>query len=435
MLAALGAETILAAVVGDDDEGRVVRQLLDNIDVNSRLVLPVAGRPTTLKERLLGCAQQRDPHQMIRVDRETDDPIAAETLDLLLAGIARSLDEIDLVLVSDYNKGVCRGEMFPRLVKLARAAGVPVVADPVKDADYHRYAGCAWITPNRAEAGRALGTRITAPQEALDAARRLLDFGLDAVLVTLDRDGMAWADRSGQARLFPARPRQVCDITGAGDMVLAVLGYLLAAGSDPAAAIEAANVAGGLEVERLGVVPLARREILAELAHGGQPGAKILSLERLDATLRQLRLAGQRIVMTNGCFDLLHPGHVASLQEARQQGDCLLVAVNSDRGVRQIKGPGRPIVDQQGRAEMLAALACVDYVVIFDDPSVASLVAQVLPDVLVKADQYSLPEVVGHKSVLQSGGQVVSVPTRPQYSTTALIEKIRKVPLRKRSAA
>ncbi len=139
--------------------------------------------------------------------------------------------------------------------------------------------------------------------------------------------------------------------------------------------------------------------------------------------------------MTNGCFDLLHPGHVASLGAARQQGDCLLVAVNSDRSVRQIKGPGRPIVDQQGRAEMLAALACVDYVVVFDDPSVASLVARVLPDVLVKADQYSLEEVVGHASVLQSGGQVVSVPTRPEYSTTALIEKIRKIPTRKRTAA
>ena len=170
------------------------------------------------------------------------------------------------MLVSDYNKGVCKGDMFPRLIELARGAGVPVVADPVKDADYRRYAGCTCITPNRAEAGRALGIRITTPQEGLDAAARLLDFGLQSVIVTLDRDGMAWVDRQGQAQLFPARPRQVCDITGAGDMVLSVLGYMLAAGADPAAAIEVANVAGGLEVERLGVVPLTRREILAELA-------------------------------------------------------------------------------------------------------------------------------------------------------------------------
>ena len=435
MLATLGAQVTLAAVVGDDAEGRVVRKLLDNLEINGRMVLTAADRCTTVKQRLLGCAQQRYPHQMMRLDRETDDPIAAATADQLLAGIARCIDEVDLVLVSDYNKGVCRGDMFPRLVKLARAAGVPVVADPVKDADYRRYAGCACITPNRSEAGRALRTRITSPEEGLEAARRLLDFGVESVIVTLDRDGMAWVDRSGESRLVPARPRQVCDITGAGDMVLSVLGYMLAAGADPATAIEAANVAGGLEVERLGVVPLTRREILAELAHLSAAGPKILSLDRLDAVLRQVRLGGRRLVMTNGCFDLLHPGHVGSLQEARKQGDCLLVAVNSDRSVRELKGPGRPIIDAQGRAEMLAAMACVDYVVIFDDVSVAGLVERVAPDVLVKADQYTVQQVVGHESVLRQGGRVVSVPTKAHYSTTGLIEKIRDVPKRKRSAA
>jgi D-beta-D-heptose 7-phosphate kinase / D-beta-D-heptose 1-phosphate adenosyltransferase len=436
MAATLGAQTILAAVVGDDSEGRTVRELLDNLDVNNRLVLSVPDRCTTVKERLLGRASQRYPHQMMRVDREADQPITANVADLLLAGIARCMDEIDLVLISDYNKGVCKGPMIPRLVELANAAGVPVMADPVKDADYHRYAGCACITPNRAEAGRALGTRISTPQEGLDAARRLLEFGVRSAIVTLDRDGMAWADQSGDVRLFPARPRQVCDITGAGDMVLAVLGYMLAAGADPAAAIETANVAGGLEVERLGVVPLSRREILAELYHGaGTAGNKVLSLEQLDTAMRRERLSGRRIVMTNGCFDLLHPGHIASLQGARQQGDCLLVAVNSDRSVRELKGPGRPIIDQQGRADMLAALACVDHVVIFDDVSVAGLVARVLPDVLVKADQYSLERVVGHDVVLRHGGRVVSVPTTPHYSTTSLIDKVLGIPERKRNAA
>ncbi len=267
MLAALGAQTILAAVAGDDEEGRTVGTLLDNLEINHRLVLTVDDRATTVKQRLLGRAQHRYPHQMMRVDRESVAPISARTADLLLSGIARCIDEVDLVLVSDYDKGVCKGEMFPRLIELARAAGVPVVADPVKDADYRRYAGCTCITPNRAEAGRALGIRISAPQEGLDAARKLLDFGLQSVIVTLDRDGMAWVDGQGHAQLFPARPRQVCDITGAGDMVLAVLGYMLAAGAETPAAIEVANVAGGLEVERLGVVPLSRRDILNEFAH------------------------------------------------------------------------------------------------------------------------------------------------------------------------
>ena len=436
MLTTLGTHTILAAVVGDDTDGRVVRDLLDTFDVNNRLVLTATDRCTTVKERLLGRASQRYPHQMMRLDHEAEEPIAANLAEQLLAGVARCMDEIDLVLISDYNKGVCKGPMIPRLVQLANAAGVPVMADPVKDADYHRYAGCACITPNRAEAGRALGIRITTPQEGLDAARRLLHFGVRSAIVTLDRDGMAWADQSGRACLFPARPRQVCDITGAGDMVLSVLGYMLAAGAEPAAAIEVANVAGGLEVERLGVVPLARREILAELYQcTPAPDSKILADEQLDAVLRRQRLSGRRIVMTNGCFDLLHPGHVASLQEARKQGDCLLVAVNSDRSVRELKGPGRPVIDQQGRAEMLAALACVDYVVIFDDASVAPLVNRVVPDVLVKADQYSLEQVVGHQVVLDRGGRVVSVPTKPHYSTTSLIEKVRELPRRRRDAA
>ncbi|HEV3137854.1 MAG TPA: bifunctional heptose 7-phosphate kinase/heptose 1-phosphate adenyltransferase [Pirellulales bacterium] len=439
MLATLGAETILASVVGDDEEGRAVGQLLDNLDINRRLVLRVEDRVTTVKERLLGRAQFRYPHQMMRVDRECTAAISSEALDLLLAGIARCLDEIDLVLVSDYNKGVCKGDFFPRLIELARKAGKPVVADPVKDADYRRYAGCTCITPNRAEAARALGTRIATPQEGLAAARKLLDFGLQSVIVTLDRDGMAWVDRSGEPRLFPARPRQVCDITGAGDMVLSVLGYMLAAGADPAAAIEVANVAGGLEVERLGVVPLTRQEILAEMTHGaaGDLAAeqKILQQENLVPTLQRLRLAGRRIVMTNGCFDLLHPGHVASLAEARRQGDCLLVAVNSDRSVRELKGPGRPVIDEQGRAEMLAALASVDYVFVFDEASVAGLVERVQPDVLVKSDQYTTEQVVGHETVLRRGGHVVSVPMKPTYSTTDLIDRIQRLPSRKRAAA
>jgi len=435
MLAVLGAQTILAAVVGDDEEGRTVGELLDNLEINRRLMLTVDDRATTVKERLLGRAQHRYPHQMMRVDRESVSAISPQTVDRLLAGIARCMDEVDLVLVSDYNKGVCKGELFPRLIELARAADVPVVADPVKDADYRRYAGCTCITPNRAEAGRALGIRISTPQEGLDAARKLLDFGLQSVIVTLDRDGMAWVDRDGHSKLFPARPRQVCDITGAGDMVLSVLGYMLAAGADTASAIEVANVAGGLEVERLGVVPLTRRDILDELAHSSLAGQKILPMDQLSPTLQRLQQAGKRIVMTNGCFDLLHPGHIASLQEARKQGDCLLVAVNSDRSVREIKGPGRPVIDEQGRTEMLAALACVDYVVVFDEASVASLVDRVMPDVLVKADQYTTEQVVGHESVLRRGGHVVSVPTTPRYSTTDLIQRIQNIPVRKRHAA
>ena len=328
------------------------------------------------------------------------------------------------MLVSDYAKGVCAGEVVPLAVAAAAIAGVRVLADPARKADYRRYSGCACITPNRTEAAEAVGRRITTPDDGLRAARQLLGFGVEAAAVTLDRDGIAWADGRGHEELFPVRPRQVCDVTGAGDMVLAALGFALAAGADYRAAVELANLAGGMEVERLGVVPLARAELLAELSQRGAAGdRKILSLDELLRQLHGQRQAGRRIVMTNGCFDLLHPGHVASLQAARQQGDCLVVGVNSDRSAGLLKGPGRPIMDQQGRAEMLAALACVDYVLIFDDPSVAGLIELLRPDVLVKADQYSIDQIVGHEIVARQGGRVVAVPMNPDYSTTGLIER------------
>jgi D-beta-D-heptose 7-phosphate kinase/D-beta-D-heptose 1-phosphate adenosyltransferase len=443
MLAALGCEPILAAVTGDDAEGHIACELLREIGVDSRCVLTDPDRATTLKERLLGRSQQRFPQHMMRVDREDDEAISAELAQELIAFVREHLDRVDLVVISDYNKGVCAGDLIPRVVELARSAGVLVLADPVRGADYSRYDGCACITPNRVEAGLAAGMKIATPQDGLEAARRLLRFGVASAVVTLDRDGIAWADRQGNARLFPGRPRQVADITGAGDMVLSVLAYALSAGADYPTAIELANLAGGLEVERLGVVPISRRELLEEISPKGAsrwcpvtPAAeKILPLDELRALLGHRRQAGERIVMTNGCFDLLHPGHVASLQEARKQGDLLVVGLNSDRSVRAIKGEGRPIIDQQGRAEMLAALACVDYVVIFDETSVAGLVGRLLPDVLVKAAQYSVRQVVGHEIVLAQGGQVVAVPMKPAYSTTELIDKIRNLPDGKRSAA
>jgi D-beta-D-heptose 7-phosphate kinase/D-beta-D-heptose 1-phosphate adenosyltransferase len=429
ILSALDADVILASAVADDPEGRRVRQLLDEQAVASDCLVVATDRSTTIKERLLGRTQSRHPQQIIRVDRENTEPIGDELTDQLLRLAGGRLNQLDMILVSDYNKGICGDRLIAELVRLARQAGVPVIADPVRDADYRRYAGCACITPNRTEAGLALGMRIDTPEDGLVAARTLLRFEVDSVVVTLDRDGIAWADSGGESRLFPARPRQVYDITGAGDMVLAALGYGLASGADWPMVIELANLAGGLEVERLGVTPLTRSELRAELSGDSSTAdQKIVPLKTLLTQLRQRRQAGQRIAMTNGCFDLLHPGHVASLQHARNQGDCLVVGLNSDQSVECLKGPGHPIIDQQGRAETLAALGCVDYVVIFDDQSVAPLVEQVKPDVLVKAAQYGPDQVVGHEIVEQYGGRVVLAPMKGTYSTSGLIDRIRNEP-------
>lgn len=273
----------------------------------------------------------------------------------------------------------------------------------------------------------ACGLPVRTPEEGLAAARSLLTFGVDTAAVTLDRDGIAWADAGGAGRVFPVRARQVYDITGAGDAVLAALGFAIAMGADWPTAIHLANLAGGLEVERLGVAPISRRDLLGELDGGGLfDESKIVSFEALAVELEGRRRLGQQIVMTNGCFDLLHPGHVASLQYARRLGDCLVVGLNSDESVAQLKGEGRPIIGERGRAQMLAALACVDYVVLFSETSVAPLVERVRPDILVKAAQYAPGEVVGGEFVERYGGQVVLAPLVEGFSTSEILQKARR---------
>jgi len=252
----------------------------------------------------------------------------------------------------------------------------------------------------------------------------LLRFGVEAAAVTLDCDGIAWADKSGEAKHFPGHPREVSDVTGAGDIVLAAIGFALAAGADWHTAIELANLAGGLEVQRLGVVPFSREELLAELSPNTILSAqKVLDLPALEERLRERRRSGQQIVMANGCFDLLHPGHLALLQEARKHGDCLVVGVNSDRSVRALKGDGRPVINEHGRAAMLAGLACVDYVVIFGENSVDRLVARLLPDVLVKGSEYTVEDVVGQGHIESNGGRVLLVEMVQGYSTSSLVAK------------
>lgn len=428
ILVALEADVLLGTVTADDPEGRKVCELLEQHGVPRHCVLVASDRSTTVKERLLGRTQSRHPQQILRVDRETTHAIGEKSMTRLLEFVRPHLSEIDMILVSDYDKGVCSGPLIAELAQLAQGADVPVLVDPACGADYRRYRGSTCVTPNRHEAATALGRRIDTPEDGVQAARELLSYGFQAAAVTLDCDGIAWADASGRGRVFPVRSRQVYDITGAGDMVLAAMGYGMAAGGDWPAAIELANLAGGLEVERLGVVPISRSELLAEISHGRSSAqTKVLSAEELEEELRSRRRSGQRVVMTNGCFDLLHPGHVASLEYARNQGDCLVVGLNSDRSAKQLKGSGHPIIPEQDRAEMLAALACVDYVVVFDDPSVAALVQRLAPDILVKSAEYAPEEVVGHEFVRQGGGSVVLAPVKGGYGTTELIDKIQNL--------
>lgn len=431
MLQALGAKTSLVGVVGHDADGLRARQILTDLGIDAAAVVNDAGRPTTVKERYIGRAQARHPQQMIRVDYEDRSAVTGPVERELAEVAVEKVRGADVVLVSDYDKGVCTPALLAKVLAEAKARGVRVIADPTRGGDYSKYAGCSAVTPNRLEAGLATGRTITTHEQALAAAGELRDrLRLEAGIVTLDKDGMALVGRDRSA-IFPTRPRQVYDITGAGDMVMAALGLALAAGADYGDAIRLANVAGGLEVEKIGVATVTRDEILADLLHAPfhaapVPGAdKVVGLPHLLSELERRRQSGQRVAFTNGCFDVLHAGHVQYLAEARRQADCLVVGLNSDSSVRQLKGPTRPLNPVEARALVLAGLQDVDYVTIFADATPRALVGALRPDVLVKGADYSKAEVVGADFVESYGGRVHLAELRDGFSTTSLIERMK----------
>jgi D-beta-D-heptose 7-phosphate kinase/D-beta-D-heptose 1-phosphate adenosyltransferase len=427
LLRALGARVAIAGVVGPDPGGDRIRQMVSDLGIDHEAVLTDAGRPSTVKERYIGRAQQRHPQQMIRVDYEARAPLAEAVERPLTQVLVGQLRKADLVLVSDYDKGVCTPGLLTALIAAARGRGLRVLADPIRGGDYRKYHGCSALTPNRLEAGLATGRVLQGTQEALEAAARLQEqLDLEAGIVTLDRDGMALAHRDGRRQVFPTRPRQVYDITGAGDMVLAVLGMALAAGADYEPAVRLANIAGGLEVEKIGVATVTRDEILRDLLRGapGQGLEKVLSREALRHELDSRRRLGQRVAFTNGCFDVLHAGHVHYLQEARAQADLLVVGLNSDAGVRGLKGSGRPVNPAEARALVLAGLHAVDYVTVFDEPTPLTLIEALRPDVLVKGADYRKDQVVGASLVESYGGRVHLAALREGYSTTRLLQRL-----------
>jgi D-beta-D-heptose 7-phosphate kinase/D-beta-D-heptose 1-phosphate adenosyltransferase len=431
MLRALGAKVSLAGVVGDDADAGRIRQLLTDLGIEQDGVLVDSDRPTTVKERYIGRAQHRHPQQMLRVDYERRAAVSPTIEAELCKVVNQNVRRCDVVLISDYDKGVCTPTVMAAAIAGARARGVRSLVDPMRGTDYRRYHGCSAITPNRLEASLAAGMPVADAPSALIAAERLREYlDLEAAIVTLDKDGMALAHQDGRRELFPTRPRQVYDITGAGDMVLSVLGLALAAGADYDHAIRLANVAGGLEVEKIGVAVVTRDEILRDLLESRTPqespsDAKIVSRDRLLRELECRRRLGQRIAFTNGCFDLVHAGHVRYLADARSQADLLVVALNSDASVRTLKGPQRPLQSQDARAQVLAGLQDVDYVVVFDEPTPLSLIDDVRPDVLVKGADYRPEEVVGADLVESYGGRVYLAPLVEGFSTTSLVERLR----------
>jgi len=420
LLRHLDAEVALAGIVGDDSNGRTLRALLHDEGIDDQLVLSDPSRSTTCKHRYVGRASNRHPHQIVRVDHESRTPMAESLVTDLWNRLEHRLTEFQAILISDYLKGVCTEPLLQQVISAARAVGIPVLIDPGRTPNYFRYRGATLIKPNRVEAALAGKSSFATGVEALATARSLrVSLDLDAVIITLDRDGSIVATADEELAIASS-PRAVYDITGAGDMVLATLGLCVAGGLSIPDAARIANVAAGLEVERFGVAPVDRTEVLAKLSTDQKANrAKQVTADGMVDLADRYRREGKKIVFTNGCFDLLHIGHVSYLQEAAALGDVLVVAVNSDGSVKRLKGSTRPVIRDEDRSALLAALSCVTHVLIFEEDTPESLLRRIRPDVLVKGG--TTTDIVGREIVEAYGGRVCLAGQVPGVSTTQLI--------------
>ena len=427
-LRALGAQVTALSVIGADRNGELLRDIFGGLGIDARSVLVDPDRPTIVKERMLGSVQSanRATQQLLRVDQEAPHALSPAKERALTRHLDRELGKVDGVLISDINKGLLTPGLLRALIDGARRRKIPVIVDPRLSEDFSIYSGATALTPNRYETEFATGARLVDRDAWMRAADGLIRrFKLDACLITLDRDGMYLSERRGPHTYIATTPRAVYDVTGAGDVVLAVFGLFAIAGLSFASAARLANLAAGIEVSRLGTEIISREDLARALSPGPESAQrKIVALEELRPALERDRGAGRRVVFTNGCFDLLHAGHVEMLSFARAQGDTLVVGVNSDRSVRLIKGDGRPIYPAVERALILAALEMVDYVVVFDETRAERIVRAVRPDVLVKGEDWRDKIVDGQIFVESYGGRVALAPLLPGYGTTLTIERL-----------
>jgi len=417
-LVRLGAQTRVIGFTGGDENERLLVERLSSSGVASDFV-PCDGFPTITKVRILGGSQQ-----MLRLDSERIGDHAPADYDRLVACVLAQLHGSDALVLSDYAKGVLNPEVCQTLIQAARKLGIPVLVDP-KNADFTGYRGATTICPNLRELSRAANLDSADLNPLLDAAEAMIPaLDIQFLTATLSEKGIALV-RPGSRFLAPAAARQVFDVSGAGDTVIAILALCLASALPPETAVELANMAAGIVVGKVGTVPVEKYELLAALAPEIALHAedKVLALPELVSRIALWKANGERVVFTNGCFDLLHVGHITVLEQAHRFGDRLIVAINSDASVRALKGPSRPIVGERERGRVLAALAAVDAVVVFGEPTPLELILATRPDVIVKGGDYNPETVVGAGEVLSWGGQVKIVPIVEGFSTTRLIEK------------
>ena len=431
-IAAMGGRVVALGVIGDDSAGRTLEARLHASGVDpSGLVRDApgsgpTGRPTTVKMNLVGLAQHRHAQKMFRVDYESKAAISPGVQKQLLERYQSLLAGADVVAIEDYNKGVCTPELCAKVIELARKAGKPVLVDPAPIKDYSKYKGCTAITPNRSEGEAAAGMK--AGDDPAPVAQELQrQLGCEAVVLTLDKQGAMLLEQGRPAVLLPTQARQVYDVTGAGDMVLAALIAARANGVSWPDAVRFANIAAGMEVEVFGPQPIPLEKIHRALLAQARPAHdKRRTLDEAAIEVAAARRDGKRVVFTNGVFDILHSGHIALLRKAASFGDVLVVGINSDASVKRLKGPERPVHNESDRADVLSELVSVMIVVVFEEDTPMKLLERLKPDVLVKGADYSKDKVVGGSFVESYGGRIELIPFVDGRSTTEAIRKLTK---------
>lgn len=424
-IASLGAHCIFVGLIGEDDAGRTLKAALAaEPQITASLVVD-GSRPTTRKVRFVS---EHFATHMLRADWEEARPADVKTEKALLDTALAALPKADVVILSDYAKGVLTKGLIRSLIEASAAAGKPVIVDPKGD-DYSIYRGATMLTPNRKELSDAVRRQTNGDAEVAAAAVELRDaLGCEAVLVTRSDAGMTLVTRHGAPVHVPAYAVKIIDVSGAGDTVVAVMAAMLGLKADYESAMRAANAAAAVVVGKRGTSTVS----IGELRHRILPSATLAAEDKilydwhdLDARLDVWRKQGLRIGFTNGCFDILHPGHVKLMAQARAACDRLVVGLNSDASVSRLKGPDRPVQKVQARAEVLAALEAVDLVVVFEEDTPRNLIERVRPSALIKGADYTREQVVGHDIVEAYGGEVVLVGLLPGHSTTDIVKRSR----------
>ncbi len=422
-LSALGAHVAFVSVVGNDQAGREISALVAAHDKHEPYLSVERGRMTTIKTRYVAGGQQ-----LLRTDKETLIPLAPSVAEDLRRVAVGAVADASVIVLSDYGKGVLTPELMRALIDAGRAQKRPVVVDP-KGKDFSRYRGATVMTPNRAELAAATGMPVGTDEEIGAAARKLIaECALESLLVTRGADGMTLFARGGEVAHLPAEAREVFDVSGAGDTVVAMLASALAAGVALPDAARLANVAAGIVVGKTGTAVATADEVFTALHTQDllADESKIAAHDEALARVERWRKEGLVVGFTNGVFDLLHPGHVTLLSQAKAACDRLVVGLNSDASVKRLKGPTRPVQNESARSAVLASLAAVDLVTIFGEDTPLALIEQIRPDVLVKGSDYTIATVVGAEVVQRHGGRVILAELVPGHSTTGTIAKLAK---------